>query len=151
MKLTINKLIANDIINYSMDQTKKSNYILHLNSYLDDFDDESKEYILKNIDIINKDIEYSENISDLSISGTGKNRKYNMIFNENELLSDFEKLIKYYAEERKITLTDEKIKSISDDILNSSYFKEKTIDLIYEYAKNEEYALWEKEYIQIKK
>ena len=141
MKLTINKLIANDIINYSMDQTKKSNYILHLNSYLDDFDDESKEYILKNIDIINKDIEYSENISDLSISGTGKNRKYNMIFNENELLSDFEKLIKYYAEERKITLTDEKIKSISDDILNSSYFKEKTIDLIYEYAKNEEYAL----------
>lgn len=141
MKLTINKLIANDIINYSMDQTKKSNYILHLNSYLDDFDDESKEYILKNIDIINKDIEYSENISDLSISGTGKNRKYNMIFNENELFSDFEKLIKYYAEERKITLTDEKIKSISDDILNSSYFKEKTIDLIYEYAKNEEYAL----------
>ena len=141
MKLTINKLIANDIINYSMDQTRKSNYILHLNSYLDDFDDESKEYILKNIDIINKDIEYSENISDLSISGTGKNRKYNMIFNENELLSDFEKLIKYYAEERKITLTDEKIKSISDDILNSSYFKEKTIDLIYEYAKNEEYAL----------
>ena len=49
MKLTINKLIANDIINYSMDQTKKSNYILHLNSYLDDFDDESKEYILKNM------------------------------------------------------------------------------------------------------
>ena len=59
-----------------------------------------------------------------------------MIFNEDGLLSDFEKLIKYYAEERKVNLSKEKIKNISDDILNSSYFKEKTIDLIYEYNKD---------------
>lgn len=136
MKLTINKIIANDMINYGMDQTNKNSYQFILNSYLNDFDDESKEYILKNIDVINKDIEYSESISDLSISGTGKNRKYNMIFNEDGLLSDFEKLIKYYAEERKVNLSKEKIKNISDDILNSSYFKEKTIDLIYEYNKD---------------
>lgn len=124
------------MINYGMDQTNKNSYQFILNSYLNDFDDESKEYILKNIDVINKDIEYSESISDLSISGTGKNRKYNMIFNEDGLLSDFEKLIKYYAEERKVNLSKEKIKNISDDILNSSYFKEKTIDLIYEYNKD---------------
>lgn len=136
MKLTINKIIANDMINYGMDQTNKNSYQFILNSYLNDFDDESKEYILKNIDVINKDIEYSESISDLSISGSGKNRKYNMIFNEDGLLSDFEKLIKYYAEERKVNLSKEKIKNISDDILNSSYFKEKTIDLIYEYNKD---------------
>ena len=124
------------MINYGMDQTNKNSYQFILNSYLNDFDDESKEYILKNIDVINKDIEYSESISDLSISGSGKNRKYNMIFNEDGLLSDFEKLIKYYAEERKVNLSKEKIKNISDDILNSSYFKEKTIDLIYEYNKD---------------
>ena len=141
MKLTINKLIANDIINYSMDQTKKSNYVLNLNNYLNDFDDESKEFILKNIEIINKDIEYSDNISDLAINGSGKNRKYIMTFNDNELLNDFEKLVKYYAEERKVSLTDEKIKNISEDILNSSYFKEKTIDLIYEYAKGDDLEL----------
>ena len=141
MKLTINKLIANDIINYSMDQTKKSNYVLNLNNYLNDFDDESKEFILKNIEIINKDIEYSDNISDLAINGSGKNRKYIMTFNNNELLNDFEKLVKYYAEERKVSLTYEKIKNISEDILNSSYFKEKTIDLIYEYAKGDDLEL----------
>ena len=141
MKLTINKLIANDIINYSMDQTKKSNYVLNLNNYLNDFDDESKEFILKNIEIINKDIEYSDNISDLAINGSGKNRKYIMTFNDNELLNDFEKLVKYYAEERKVSLTYEKIKNISEDILNSSYFKEKTIDLIYEYAKGDDLEL----------
>ena len=151
MKLTINKIIANDMINYGMDQTNKNSYQFILNSYLNDFDDESKEYILKNIDVINKDIEYSESISDLSISGSGKNRKYNMIFNEDGLLSDFEKLIKYYAEERKVNLSKEKIKNISDDILNSSYFKEKTIDLIYEYNKDGGFELWENIFIQMKK
>ena len=34
MKLTINKLIANDMINYGMDKTSSFNYIVYLNSYL---------------------------------------------------------------------------------------------------------------------
>ena len=32
MKLSINKLIANDIINYGMDQTSEFNYSVSLNS-----------------------------------------------------------------------------------------------------------------------
>lgn len=32
MKLTINKLIANDMINYGMDKTSSFNYIVSLNS-----------------------------------------------------------------------------------------------------------------------
>ena len=37
MKLTINKLIANDMINYGMDKTSSFNYIVSLNSYLEEY------------------------------------------------------------------------------------------------------------------
>ena len=45
MKMSICKLIANDIVNYGMDQTSNFNYIVCLDSYIDDFDVESKNYI----------------------------------------------------------------------------------------------------------
>ena len=45
MKMSICKLIANDIVNYGMDQTSNFNYIVCLDSYIDDFDEESKNYV----------------------------------------------------------------------------------------------------------
>ena len=44
-KLNLNKLIANDIVNYGMDKTKSFNYVVSLNDFLDDYDDESRDYI----------------------------------------------------------------------------------------------------------
>ena len=44
-KLNLNKLIANDIVNYGMDKTTSFNYIVSLNDFLDDYDDESRDYI----------------------------------------------------------------------------------------------------------
>ena len=38
-KLSINKLIANDIVNYGMDRTMSFNYIVSLDSFLDDYDE----------------------------------------------------------------------------------------------------------------
>ena len=37
-KLSISKLIANDIVNYGMDKTTSFNYIVSLNDFLDDYD-----------------------------------------------------------------------------------------------------------------
>ena len=44
-KLTINKLIANDIVNYALDDAVCENYNVSLESYLNSFDEESKKYI----------------------------------------------------------------------------------------------------------
>ena len=35
MKMTLNKLIANDIINYGMDQTTNFNYSVYLDEYIE--------------------------------------------------------------------------------------------------------------------
>ena len=86
MKLTINKLIANDMINYSLEQAKGNRFIMNLNKYLSDFDDDSIDYITKNIDVINKDLEYSADLEDLSIIGSGNSRRYNMLFNSESIL-----------------------------------------------------------------
>ena len=39
MKMSLSKLIANDIINYGMSETSEDQYIVYLDSYLDDFDE----------------------------------------------------------------------------------------------------------------
>ena len=56
-KLTINKLIANDIVNYALDDAVCENYNVSLETYLNSFDEESKKYIYENIDTIIEDIE----------------------------------------------------------------------------------------------
>ena len=61
MKMTLCKLIANDIVNYGMDQTNNFNYIVCLDSYIDDFDEESKTYIYNHIEEICNDISNNEN------------------------------------------------------------------------------------------
>ena len=37
MKMNLNKLIANDIVNYGMDKTSSFNYIVSLDSYIYDY------------------------------------------------------------------------------------------------------------------
>ena len=51
-KLNLNKLIANDIVNYGMDKTTSFNYIVSLNDFLDDYDDDSRDYIKSHINEI---------------------------------------------------------------------------------------------------
>lgn len=130
MKLTINKLIANDMINYGLDQSTGRNYVMNLKTYLDDFDDDAKEYVLQNIDIINKDIEYSESIDDLSISGTGKNSKYRMTFNYGVMLNEIERMIKAYADENNVEIDYYKIKDIAEEVLHSTALKDKITDMV---------------------
>ncbi len=39
-KLSLSKLIANDIVNYGMDKTMGFQYVVSLSDFLDEYDDE---------------------------------------------------------------------------------------------------------------
>ena len=108
-KLTINKLIANDIINYAMDNAISENYNVSLNTYLNDFDDESKKYILKNIDTITEDIRQSENVLDLVVQKENNNTIFDMIFYWEKLLNQVEHIFLYNVKLFKIVLNFEDI------------------------------------------
>ena len=123
MKLSINKLIANDIINFGMDQASKmedcnnANYTVSLDTYLKDFDEDTQKYILKNIDSIIKDIEDSENVLDLSVEKESNNIDLNMIFYWENLLNDVDKIIDSTAKSMGVEMDLKDIKKMSADIL----------------------------------
>ncbi len=91
MKMTLSKLIANDIINYGMSQTSNFNYSVFLDSYIDDFDEDSKKYILDNLGIICEDIRINENISYFNFNDETK--EFDMVFYWENLLNNTEKFI----------------------------------------------------------
>lgn len=138
MKLTINKLIANDIINYGMDNTMGTNYIISLNEYMDDFDEQSKEYILNNLEEIENDIENNENVADLHIDIEGNNKYYDMAFYYQNLMNQMETIISSNAKSLKINLNYEDIKNISDDILSSTEFTNQLLKEIHLHSKEDE-------------
>lgn len=91
MKMTLSKLIANDIINYGMSQTPNFNYSVFLDSYIDDFDEDSKKYILDNLGTICEDIRINENISYFNFNDETK--EFDMVFYWDNLLNNTEKFI----------------------------------------------------------
>ena len=91
MKMTLSKLIAHDIINYGMSQTSNFNYSVFLDSYIDDFDEDSKKYILDNLGTICEDIRINENISYFNFNDETK--EFDMIFYWDNLLNNTEKFI----------------------------------------------------------
>lgn len=91
MKMTLSKLIANDIINYGMSQTSNFNYSVFLDSYIDDFDEDSKKYILDNLSTICEDIRINENISYFNFNDETK--EFDMVFYWDNLLNNTEKFI----------------------------------------------------------
>lgn len=130
MKMTISKLIANDIINYGMNQTLGFDYSVYLNSYIDDFDEESKKYILDNLDNICNDIRSNENISYFDYN---KDRKeFDMVFYWDNLLSDMEKfvcdIIKDKDKDASFELDD--IRDIAHSIMEDEQTKNLTIEKI---------------------
>ena len=130
MKLSINKLIANDIINYGMDQTSEFNYSVSLNGYLNDFDGESQKYILDNLDDIIECIKDNENVADLFISEQSDGDKdFDMVFYWENLLTQVERIVCENAKSLKVNLEFEDIREIADNILRSDTFND---DLEYE-------------------
>lgn len=136
MKLSINKLIANDIINYSMDQIAQmedgnnANYTVSLGTYLKDFDEDTQNYILKNIDSIIEDINSSECVLDLEVEKEDKNINLNMIFYWEKLLNEIDKKIDSTSRSMGVEMDLKDIKEISADILDDDAFNDDVISRI---------------------
>ncbi len=137
MKMTLCKLIANDIVNYGMDQTSNFNYIVCLDSYIDDFDEESKNYILNHLDEICDDISNNENVAELDYDKA--NREFDMVFYWGNLMDSTEKyvadIIDDLGEKDRFVLED--IREIAGDIILDDSLKNLTKEKIRNHRKME--------------
>ena len=133
MKMSINKLIANDIINYGMNNTLSDNYIVSLDSYLDDFDEESQEYIQNNLEDIISDIHANENVCDLIYDK--KEKEFNMIFYWDNLLDVVDhfvmKLLKEKNMEEKVQIHE--VKEIAQEVMNDDGTRNLALEKIKNY------------------
>lgn len=130
MKMTLCKLIANDIVNYGMDQTSNFNYIVCLDSYIDDFDEESKNYVYNHLEEICNDISNNENVADLHYD---KNkREFDMVFYWDNLMDATEKyvadIIDDLGEKDRFVLED--IREIAEDMILDDSLKNLTKEKI---------------------
>lgn len=139
MKMSINKLIANDIINYGMNNTSSDNYIVSLDSYLDDFDEESQKYIQDNLEDIISDIHANENVCDLVYDK--KDKEFNMIFYWDNLLDVVDhfvmKLLKEKGMDEKVQIHE--VKEIAQEIMDDDGTRNLALEKIRNY--NMEYEL----------
>lgn len=128
-KLTINKLIANDIVNYALDDAVCENYNVSLEMYLKNFDDDSKKYINENIDTIIKDIENHESVLDLEVRKDDKGMELDMIFYIDKLYSnDVEKRIGDTAEVLGAKIELPEIQDMAVKILDDDEFNDDLIN-----------------------
>ena len=137
MKMTICKLIANDIVNYGMDQTSNFNYIVCLDSYIDDFDEESKKYIYNHLEEICDDITNNENVADLHYDKS--KREFDMVFYWGNLMDATEKyvadIIDDLGEKDRFVLED--IREIAEDVILDDSLKNLTKEKIRNHKKME--------------
>ncbi len=132
-KLTINKLIANDIINYALDNAECENYIVYLDEYLKDFDDETKKYINDNIDTIIDDIEQNENVLDLVVGKDDKEISLDFIFYWEKVLNQVEHIVLDNSRLFNVELDYDDVKKIADDMLDDDAFNDDLINRIKYY------------------
>jgi len=129
-KLNLNKLIANDIVNYGMDKTTSFNYIVSLNDFLDDYDEESIDYIKSHISDIIEAVHQNENVADLQYDET--RQEFNMIFYFNGLFSKLDKKIYDTAQDMGIDFEVDEVWEISYNLENSDEYNEMIKNTIQE-------------------
>lgn len=137
-KLTINKLIANDIINYALDDAICENYIVSLSVYLKDFDNDTQKYIKDNIDTIIEDIKQNENVLDLELERVENDITFDFIFYWNKVLDQVENIILDNAKLLNVELEYDDVKEIKEEIFNDDSIKDKLINCIKSYDNGKE-------------
>lgn len=131
MKLTLNKIIANDIVEYALSDAICENYILSLDTYLNKCDYSTRTYISKNMNSIIDNIYANEKIVDLEVDKETK--ELDMIFFWENLMTDFEKNVYDKARGLNISLDYNDVKDIADKVLNSKTLNKELVDEIKEY------------------
>ena len=132
-KLNLNKLIANDIVNYGMDKTTSFNYIVSLNDFLDDYDEESIDYIKAHINDIIEAVHQNENVADLQYDDS--RQEFNMVFYFDGLFSKLDKKIYNLSQEMGIDFEPEEVWEISYELENSEEYNDLITTTIKEKSK----------------
>jgi len=127
-KLNLSKLIANDIVNYGMDKTTSFNYIVSLNDFLDDYDEETCDYIKSHINEIIDDVHQNENVAQLEYDE--KRNEFDMVFYFDGLFNNVDKKIYSEAHAIGIDLEPEEVWNISYDLEKSDEYKNVILDSI---------------------
>ena len=133
-KLSISKLIANDIVNYGMDKTTSFNYIVSLNDFLDDYDEETCNYIKSHINEIISDVEGNENVAQLDYDES--RQEFDMVFYFDGLFSKLDKKIYNLSQEMGIEFEPDEVWEISYDIENSEEYNDMITSVVKEKSKN---------------
>ena len=133
-KLSISKLIANDIVNYGMDKTTSFNYIVSLNDFLDDYDEETCNYIKSHINEIISDVEGNENVAQLDYDES--RQEFDMVFYFDGLFSKLDKKIYNLSQEMGIEFEPDEVWEISYDIENSEEYNDMIASVVKEKSKN---------------
>ena len=127
-KLSISKLIANDIVNYGMDKTTSFNYIVSLNDFLDDYDEETCNYIKSHINEIISDVEGNENVAQLDYDEL--RQEFDMVFYFDGLFSKLDKQIYNLSQEMGVEFEPNEVWEISYDIENSEEYNDLIINAV---------------------
>ena len=127
-KLSISKLIANDIVNYGMDKTTSFNYIVSLNDFLDDYDEETCNYIKSHINEIISDVEGNENVAQLDYDES--RQEFDMVFYFDGLFSKLDKQIYNLSQEMGVEFEPNDVWEISYDIENSEEYNDLIINAV---------------------
>jgi len=133
-KLSLSKLIANDIVNYGMDKTTSFNYIVSLNDFLDDYDEDTCNYIKSHINEIISDVEGNENVAQLDYDES--RQEFNMVFYFDGLFSKLDKQIYNLSQEMGIEFEPDEVWEISYDIENSEEYNDMITSVVKEKSKN---------------
>ena len=133
-KLSLSKLIANDIVNYGMDKTTSFNYIVCLNDFLDDYDEDTCNYIKSHINEIISDVEGNENVAQLDYDES--RQEFDMVFYFDGLFSKLDKKIYNLSQEMGIEFEPDEVWEISYDIENSEEYNDMITSVVKEKSKN---------------
>ena len=133
MSLTINKLIAQDIINFGMEHTDSFNYSVSLQNYLSEYNETEQKYILENLESICDAISKSEVIAEFSLEDDGDDRDLYMTYYWGYLLNDIEKIVCENANRLDVKLEFEEIKDIASDLVDGDAFNDDLVNKIKNY------------------
>ena len=133
MSLTINKLIAQDIINFGMEHTDSFNYSVSLQNYLSEYNETEQKYILENLESICDAISKSEVIAEFSLEDDGNDKDLYMTYYWGYLLNDIEKIVCENANRLDVKLEFEEIKDIASDLVDGDAFNDDLVNKIKNY------------------
>lgn len=121
MKMNINKLIANDIINWGREKTISRDYSIYIGSgYLNEFDEDTQKYIRNNFNLISEDIKNSDCVSNAEYQ---EDRDViDIVYEYNFCLTELEQIINNIAEENEVNLQLDGVQKITANILNDRDF-----------------------------